>query len=75
MPVTPQTAFRVDPETLERIDEKARAYGLNRTAYIIAACLGELDGRKPAKSKLEDELAEIHLRLQRLELFAFPGEA
>ncbi len=34
---TPRTAFRIEPELLARIDARAKAEGVNRTVFVVAA--------------------------------------
>jgi uncharacterized protein (DUF1778 family) len=64
------TGFRVSVEQLERIDARARAAGLSRTEYIIAAALDELpDKKNGALNRIE----AIERRLDRLEVTAGYG--
>ncbi len=51
------TAFRTDVDTLAAIDKRATAYGMTRTAYLIAAAL----------DKLPDTVAEAEARLDAIE--------
>jgi hypothetical protein len=65
------TGFRVSVDELARIDARAKAAGLTRTAYIVAAALGELPDEK---NQTAGRFDEIERRLDRLEQLAFTGE-
>ena len=60
-------SIRVPPAALAEIDERAAAADLNRTQYIVRACLGMLD----TDERLRDRVDDHERRLKRLEDVAY----
>lgn len=59
------------PEALEEIDERAAQRGMDRTAYMIAASTGRLDGLDLNMIERQDEL---DARLKRVERVLFDAQ-
>jgi hypothetical protein len=68
-PERKMTAFRTDVKTLAEIDKRATAYGMTRTAYLIAAALGKLpDAVDEADARLEAIESRLEAIERRLDL-------
>lgn len=76
-PARTMTAFRCTVDQLRRMDENAEAYGLSRTAFILAATLGELPDARDATEKrfenIERAIEALQETVQRLSDFAYSG--
>lgn len=62
-------ALRIDQQHVAQIDRLAAAYGLSRTAYMVAAALQKL----PNELSTDDRIDDLTARLERLEQIAFNG--